>query len=77
MFFFWTIWRALFSCDTCFEIRSFALLLTVCSVNRNQIEACEFLGNFEFFSEQTFFRASLVTDFEVFDLILEVVNPPY
>ena len=29
MFLFWKIWRALFSCNTSFEIRPFALLLTI------------------------------------------------
>ena len=32
MFVFRKIWRALFSCDTCFLIRSFALLLTRCAI---------------------------------------------
>ena len=59
MFVFRKIWRALFSCNTRFEIRSFALLPTV---NRSQLGVCEFLGNFDFFSEQTFFRVSQVTD---------------
>ena len=49
MFVFWKIWRALFSCNTRFEIRSIALLLKVFSIDLSQLGVCEFLENFEFF----------------------------
>ena len=29
----WKIWGTLFSCNTCFEIPPFALLLTMCTIN--------------------------------------------
>ena len=82
MFVFQKIWRALFSCNTRFEIRSIALLLKVFSIDLSQLGVCEFLGNFEFF-----FRTNILHSISGYrfrsnfqlnsDLILGVVNPPY